>query len=861
MAKIIQFIKLNFMDTGIVNTGIRLKQGDNGIELRFSAFYGGQNMYSEENVPEIIFKRSDGVAIFAKCMASGVDSTYSYILNGNELDKAGDLWVDLKFKFEESDRESTSTALIEVVPDTITKDVRPSDVYINSVTLNDIEQLKTETANNAQRAETAAETAATNAAREIERLTEPIIQQATDAADRASGYAYDASISMQLLLLRGEIIVDNAREEADRAQHYADEAFSGTPEGYQALVQKVNGIAIDNATGESLSLTTAEGGAIVNSIEGKTYKSKNLWDEQWEVGSINDNGVNTNASDNIRGINYIPCKPNTSYYGVTKGVRIFWYDSNKTFIKFDTLINNSATSPSNASYFKIRTIASYGAVYNHDMAIFEGSTALPYEPYGLFSSGSMGYVDLGELDWDMTTTNVDSKKRLRSRSLVGKIKDITYNDTMNAYCDKYSIIKSSTSGTYGCNVGISSDSGIVYIYDENYNTPTSATDFKNAMKGVILAYELADGATADKYAMVVEEKGKNLLNPIKTNCETTTTVNGVTWTNLGDGRFMASGTASGGNSDIYVMAKSWSDLGENPINGNCVYKYYSTDSTSTNVRSYIYVYPEDRSTNKSVNAYGNQSVDASALSNESYPKILVLYQVPNGKTVNNVIVSGQIERGTESTEFIPYSHKDVIIPLDEPLYQNNVISMDGVVKNYVKKTVSVKRGGYTGPNNYLAQLANDTVKLNNNTIVDFVFCDKNVKYLSANKQYGTLETDISIAVNNAGLVYLTVKDITTAEQMDTWLANNPITIVYEIATPTTTPLTAEQKKALLSLETYKDHTYIDTTDTYAKATLDVKYSASDVGGLTIAANNKAELNEVLIKELTTAFLTATALSE
>jgi len=621
MARIIQFIKLNFMDTGIVNTGIRLKQGDSGIELRFSAFYGGQNMYSEENVPEIIFKRSDGVAIFAKCMASGVDSTYSYILNGNELDKAGDLWVDLKFKFEESDRESTSTALIEVVPDTITKDVRPSDVYINSVTLNDIEQLKTETANNAQRAETAAETAATSAAREIERLTEPIIQQATDAADRAGGYAYDASTSMQLLLLRGEIIIDSAREEADRAQHYADEAFSGTPEGYQALVQKVNGIAIDNATGESLSLTTAEGGILVNSIEGKSEKvgdklfssgSMGFFNGHWNQGLLNASDGTFNANDYWVTSDYIECYAgDTIKFNIGNTVRIariFYYDINKTFISYVNGSNvNEVTgnAPSNAKYFRVElnvsesgkvspsTAPSVVITINDKYAMVveehnEGSTEkktviIPLdEP--LRSVGdvhdyidaknvhrAMGCVDLGELDWDMTTTNVDSKKRLRSRSLVGKIKDITYNETMNAYCSQYPIVKSSTSGTYGCNVGVSSDSGIIYIYDENYNTPTSATAFKQAMKGV-----------------------------------------------------------------------------------------------------YLY---------------------------------------------------------------------------------------------------------------------------------------------------------------------------------------------YELATPTTTPLTTEQKKALLSWVTYKDKTYIDTTDEYAKANLDIKYSASDVGGLTITANNKAELNNVLIKELTTAFLTATALSE
>lgn len=136
MADIIQTIKLNLIDTGIIDTGIRVKQGDSGISFIFDVNYAGKKVFEAGNLPIIVFKRSDGVSIIAECTVE--NDNYIYTIVGNELEQAGDLLVDLKFTRD--GRESTCTAKIEVVPDTIGRDQKPSNVYVNSVTIEELKE-------------------------------------------------------------------------------------------------------------------------------------------------------------------------------------------------------------------------------------------------------------------------------------------------------------------------------------------------------------------------------------------------------------------------------------------------------------------------------------------------------------------------------------------------------------------------------------------------------------------------------------------------------------------------------------------------------------------------------------------------
>ena len=111
----------------------------------------------------------------------------------------------------------------------------------------------------------------------------------------------------------------------------------------------------------------------------------NVWDEEWEVGSINNTtGLPSPDPDNIRAKNYCHCTPNTSYYfmiGVSLNIRYYWYDAEYNLINNNIVKNNVAVSPSNARYFKIRTTGSYGATYNNDISINYPPTDHDYHAY------------------------------------------------------------------------------------------------------------------------------------------------------------------------------------------------------------------------------------------------------------------------------------------------------------------------------------------------------------------------------------------------------------------------------------------------------------------------------------------------
>lgn len=104
----------------------------------------------------------------------------------------------------------------------------------------------------------------------------------------------------------------------------------------------------------------------------------------------------------------------------------------------------------------------------------------------------IGKVDLGTLDWKMVSTNVSEKQRLETTAPpIGVATPASSSIVPNILCRTYET--SNSNETFSAHEGITLRiSGNVSVYDENYNQPESAADFKAAMSGVMLYYELAD---------------------------------------------------------------------------------------------------------------------------------------------------------------------------------------------------------------------------------------------------------------------------------------------------------------------------------------------------------------------------------
>ena len=118
----------------------------------------------------------------------------------------------------------------------------------------------------------------------------------------------------------------------------------------------------------------------------------------------------------------------------------------------------------------------------------------------------------------------------------------------------------------------------------------------------------------------------------------------------------------------------------------------------------------------------------------------------------------------------------------------NTLNPQSAVKSY---------DNYAGTNRVVTVCTDATNSAGN--VVGAVMCDS-LPTVSANDQYSTNTSSIA---NVYGNIAVTIKDITTENDVIQWLIANPIKIQYVLATPIETPLTEEELGAYAALYTYK----------------------------------------------------------
>ena len=117
-----------------------------------------------------------------------------------------------------------------------------------------------------------------------------------------------------------------------------------------------------------------------------SFAGENLWDEEWEVGTIRQSdGLFAPDNTRIRSKNFNPCVPETTYYVKDptndNNISLRWYDANKGFISSSSWIGNTTTtSPANAYYFAIVMASAYGTTYNNDISINYPASFTNYIP-------------------------------------------------------------------------------------------------------------------------------------------------------------------------------------------------------------------------------------------------------------------------------------------------------------------------------------------------------------------------------------------------------------------------------------------------------------------------------------------------
>ena len=253
----------------------------------------------------------------------------------------------------------------------------------------------------------------------------------------------------------------------------------------------------------------------------------NLWDEEYvATGYILDDGtVSLYHSERFASKNFIRIFPDTEYYFNFPysingyGVRVAWYDSNMKFISVKDYYSNNITSPSNASFMKFSVMQTYGSsTYKHDIQICnhftETSVEQTYHPYEIYkdrvswaftstgkgkSAGKVadtkdyvnkkniekvGRVDLGTLDWSPAGDTGSWYIAIPDAKVGAKSISSHFS---NAEKGLYTNMNNLTGA-------FNSEQNIYYCKDERY---TNLSEFKAAMSGVILNYELATPIETD----------------------------------------------------------------------------------------------------------------------------------------------------------------------------------------------------------------------------------------------------------------------------------------------------------------------------------------------------------------------------
>lgn len=279
-----------------------------------------------------------------------------------------------------------------------------------------------------------------------------------------------------------------------------------------------------------------EGTIIDNHTSAIKSVGVNAWDEEYELGWIDNTGANRVNSAYIRSKNYIQVLKNSIYRieilgnNNTDGL-YYLYDENKNIIASggygvngNNLEREFATG--NASYIRFYINESRGT-YMRNICIhlvhtgylngkyfpYESQTRqLPTVEGGLKSAGTaydeirynkgkdkwehiqrVGSVDLGTLEWKFLSGTETSNNRFATLSGLDNAKSPAYGERPNVLCSKYKRISpyefyEVLSADLG--VGISRESAQVILLDKRYNDDVVA--LKSSLQGVILNYELAE---------------------------------------------------------------------------------------------------------------------------------------------------------------------------------------------------------------------------------------------------------------------------------------------------------------------------------------------------------------------------------
>lgn len=362
----------------------------------------------------------------------------------------------------------------------------------------------------------------------------------------------------------------------------------------------------------------------------------------------------------------------------------------------------------------------------------------------------------------------------------------------------------------------------------------------------------------DKYAVCVKSKGKNLLNLTgeilysfgrETIFDNQVTINPTTdgrtapgvWFILGDIKKFLGKT-------IYVKADAIQRSGNyNPrmllmtIKGNTSVRTYLTYSYSKAGQVMSVKIPDDLDTNEAsdlaLNMYvndGSSQVDADAYA------------------IFTNVYAGVSE---PTNEFVPYQSNVTYIPVDYPLFEGDkIVRRNGEYKLLRKWKQEVFDG--SEDEGWVQG------KSNTNQFYTSQYKEKkvNADIVSNRFKHATSVEPPSIWIGNDINIYFEsgYLDNNTIAGFQEWLQENPVSCVYELATPTEEPLSSEAMKALYSIMACDEETELTIVGVPSDAEIQNQFllPRNEDGALNTTAYCTAKRNEIALEELVSQSLDA-----
>lgn len=337
----------------------------------------------------------------------------------------------------------------------------------------------------------------------------------------------------------------------------------------------------------------------------------------------------------------------------------------------------------------------------------------------------------------------------------------------------------------------------------------------------------------DSGSVEIVKSNKNLIN----NLPSTTTINGITFTNNGDGTITINGTAT---SVAYIVLKTLTleDI-DYSISG-C-----PQGGSNETYSQYIFI-------PSTGGGLANDFGKGATFRNSNKPTVEVRLRIASGYKANNLIFRPQLEKGA-ATNFVENESKTYIISLQKPFYKIGKY-LDSFVKQDKKwyEQHYIKELALTGTENWTKSSAVDNISRFNLTLNDLI--NKNAETIDVisncfkSIKYSESPTELGVTHNGNILMINYSFDETTLENFKLKLqelntAGTPIKIYYVLATPELLECTEEQTAVLEQIiadGTYKEVTHFYTTDDL-KPTIELKYYKD----LETLLKNQANIQETL----------------